>query len=235
MANTQNNDNFRDVVFLHDDFGAIMNRWAATSAQQLQDAFKMQKIYPVGEVWPGWFKENATRKKRTRNNPWYSTGHSFDLAKKVEVEGYRLPDLTVAFNTTVGMLYAEAGAGLTGNKHTRGKRARRGRKRIKIDRKMPYTHTENYAEKIGGWTPMRGRTHRPSVRQQANLLARRFKWLGKHIFAYKAEAFLSVAFFDLVNAGFAQLADMGMGRIVVTMADKDAAKNMAAWREAYEQ
>ena len=204
----------------------VLKRWAKQSGEQLRDSYKMQRIYPVGEVWPGWFEQNRKNARSTRNGAWVSTGHSYEVADDVQTSGYWLDEVEIKWHTTLGALYAEAGAGLTGNKYTRGRRSRRGRKRIKIQRKDNYSHSRRYVDE---WVPMAGRTHRPATRQQINLFRRRLEWLAKRTYLYNAATWLA---YEIESALSEIKPTTPFGEVVFKPTRKLQAANLDAWAAA---
>lgn len=137
----------------------------------------------VGDSW-NWYKESKLREKLDKQSGpshgkyWYSTGHSADVADVKVVNG-SIEDTVIDFTTTIGEIYADVGVGLNGKYAVRGAKARRGRKRIKVDRSKPWHHYERY---VSTWTPGQGKSHRPVVRHQVSLLRRRLEWAARQIF-----------------------------------------------------
>lgn len=212
-------------------FETTVRRWAAMSAAQLHDSFKLQKIYSGSknkayEIWSGrkktitergtvgpngrrkrtkktidwgWFDENAHRQVLQRKNPnadyWISTGASMKetdvevVNMKSKMEDF-LIEGEVRFRTTMQMFYVEQGVGANGRKNVRGKNG------IKVDRAEPYHYNSRY---INEWIPKQGHTHRPSVRQQVNYMARRMKWLAKQNFNFALNTWLQVQLTDMLD------------------------------------
>lgn len=214
------------------NFGQTLSNWAFQSAVQLQDAFRMQRVWDGTKsnsvwfksgkkrYWTGerttkkvgknkdrsvkvkkmytasgwsWYDEVSLRSIMQRKFPahdyWYSTGLSYATAMNnpVQVVNGNMEFAEVAFNTTMGALFAEAGVGLTGQKFTRGARGSKGRKRIKVNRSENWHYDKRYAQT---WRPMTGDTHRPNVRQQASLLARRLRWAARMVYERDLTAYL---------------------------------------------
>lgn len=219
-------------VSFKEPFETTVRRWAGIAAQQLQDAYKTQKIYngtnnPAYEVWSGrkkniiergsvdsrgrrskgkrkqidwgWFKENAYRKELAARNPsadyWFSTGASANatrvdvISAKSSIEDF-LVEGEVRFRTTMQMYYAEMGVGANGRKQVRGKKG------IKVDRDEPFSWKYRYAY---DWVPVRGMTHRPSVKQQVYYLKKRMLRLGKAHFNFALNLWLRLSLEDMLD------------------------------------
>lgn len=149
----------------------------------------------------GWFDENELRKQRKARNPqadyWISTGASM-RESDVEVSNLKenieqfIVEGEVRFRTTMQMYYAEQGVGANGRHQVRGKNG------IKVDRSEPFSWRYRYAY---DWIPSRGKTHRPSVRQQVHYMSRRMKWLGMKHFNFQLNTWLQVSLADMLDTG----------------------------------
>lgn len=149
--------------------------------------------YVMRRVQNGWFAENERRKKQAaagKPNVWYSTGFSY---RNLDVRLVRanLFSGEVDFQTTLNMLYVEAGVGATGRLHARGRD-------IAVDRSANWTTRRRY---VGNWVPMQGRTHRPATRQQVSLLARRLRWLARQRFLFDLSTWIGYSLHDAMAGG----------------------------------
>ena len=128
---------------------------------RLKKNFAVQKIYPEGEVYPGWFAENAKRAQK-QNGKWYSTGEgikSFHWQVVGDEDKDGLPHgLGIDFFYNAYLRYAELGVGA-------------GRKVADVQRTRTNLYTQRY---IAKWNPKQGHTHRPVIRQELRHLAGRF-------------------------------------------------------------
>lgn len=159
---------------------------------------KSYKVKPTTFGSWSWYEESKYRQMQdtkpgsSRGKYWYSTGHSAEVSD-VKVVNATMEDAEIAFHTTAGALFAEAGVGLNGPFATRGSRASKGRRRIKVDRAAPWTHKRRY---VTQWEPSAGRTHRPSTRQQVSLLKRRLKWAANKIYCRDLAIYLGYTMED---------------------------------------
>lgn len=149
----------------------------------------------------GWFDENEYRKQLQARNPqadyWFSTGASFnesavDVSNLSSDPNRLLIEGEVRFRTTMQMYYAEQGVGANGPRQVRGKGG------IKVDREDPFSWRYRYAF---GWVPVKGQTHRPSVRQQVYYMRRRMRWLAMHNFGFMLNTWLQVTLTDMLDTG----------------------------------
>lgn len=145
-----------------------------------------------------WYDESRLREQKQKMYPsseyWFSTGESFEHIN-VTTHGLKSDDFDVEgevrFLTTINAIFAEAGVGKT------GPRRKRGGGDITVDRKEPYSYNRRYAT----WTPMRGDTHRPNVRQQVNYMRRRMVSLAYQKMGLKLNTWLQLTFQDLLDTG----------------------------------
>lgn len=186
----------RGSVDIYEPFEVIIKRWALEANQQLHDTFRTQHIFDgtsnaAAEVYPGYYKRNKLNIYRQRLNPqaqyWVSTGQSYDRLN-VSVLNPSMIDGVIDFRTTLQMLYVEAGVGANGRDHARGRD-------IKVNREKPYKIGQRYTL----WNAGKGNTHRPSVRQQVNLLSRRLRWLARKHFLYDLSTWLTFSLGDEVT------------------------------------
>ena len=185
----------------YEPLGVTLRRWALQSAEQLRDSYKMQKVFNGSqdksyEVWRktktrrikgvvktvswGWFDESAYREEQQKKRPgsefWYSTGQSYRIAMgdPVKVLDDTWSHGTIDFTTTTGAYFMALGVGANGRFKSRGKNG------IYVDRmSQPYSYKKRYVDK---WVPSAGKTHRPNVKTQLNLLNKRIKWLARKHF-----------------------------------------------------
>lgn len=223
-------------------FDDTIRRWAAQTAQQLRDSYRMQHMWngsksneiygprievksvkryrttryglkevKVAEGYKtirvkklGWYDESKKRERDGNPKAWYSTGESYRISQSnpVQVDDATLSRAAVTFNTTLGALYAEAGVGLSGHSYVRGGKpktfsyydplakttVRVRARRVKVDRAKPWKHDQRYAEK---WVSKLGKTHRPNIRMQVNLLSRRLAWAARLVYGYNMAAWIA--------------------------------------------
>lgn len=187
-----------DDYFLGQErFDKVMHRWVDQARTQLHDSLKEQHIYPYDEVWPGWKKENKRRAASGDPNAWYSTGKTARETNVVLVND-SMDDAVIEFRSTMGLWYAEMGVGLTGKKHVRGRRASHGRKRIEVqrDRMKKGSAKKRY---VDVWQPMKGHTHRPSLRREMNLLKKRLNWAALQMHRQKFVWFMAYQIADMLS------------------------------------
>lgn len=142
-----------------------MKYMADDTRKHIERSFQTQRVFPLGEVYPGWFAENEARKSG-RKGGWYSTGaaaNTFywqmrytpsqidDWPSEIEIDYY--------FNDYLG--YVDYGVG-------------KGRKVREIDR----SHASHRKERYYEWNPKMKKTSRPIIRREMRYLSRRASlWL----------------------------------------------------------
>lgn len=153
-----------------------MELMAKDTVGHIEKAFEKQMVYPYGEVYPGWFAENA-RRAAQQTGAWYSTG---DAAKSFywQMRYYDGIDdfpsevvLDFFFNYYISFVDYGVGQGRPLNKVQRGEAAVRG---------------QRYVDE---WKPKLGKTHRPIFRKEMRLLKRRgaswlTTWSGRLFMGY---------------------------------------------------
>lgn len=173
---------------------------------RVADGYKTVKVKKLG-----WYDESKKRERDGNPNAWFSTGESYRISQTnpVQIDDATLSRAAVTFNTTLGALYAEAGVGLSGHSYIRGGKPKtftikrknssgagsgsgdsvtvRAR-RVKVDRVRPWKHDQRYAER---WISNQGKTHRPNIRLQVNLLSRRLAWAARLVYGYNMAAWIA--------------------------------------------
>ncbi|MBR1377964.1 MAG: hypothetical protein IJ557_02415 [Bacteroidaceae bacterium] len=136
---------------------------AGDTAKHVEQAFAVQKVYPFGEVYPGWFAKND---RRAGTGAWHSTG---DAARNFHWQ-MRYTNGRDGFPSEVHMEYffnyyisfVDYGVGKNRPLH-------------KVQRATDAVRSQRYVDK---WVPSEGKTHRPIFRKEMRLLKRRAaNWL----------------------------------------------------------
>lgn len=142
-----------------------VKKWGEETIFLIRKNFKTQKIFPEGEVYPGWFAENE---RRAGKNSWHSTGAGFDslyfeLMKAAEDDIFHFRVLEAIFRYHQYLDYVDLGVG-------------KNRPAEKVQRSSPAEHDKQY---FNMWSPQTGDTHRPAIspeiRHQTHRLS---KYLG---------------------------------------------------------
>ena len=154
-----------------------MKYMADDTRQKVMKAFDVQEIYPIGEVYPGWFRENELR-TAGKHRGWYSTGEGYksfhhqvrytpsqidDFPSEVHIEYF--------FNHYLG--YVDLGVG-------------KGRPLQKVKRSEDARRDDRY---VTEWNPKAGETHRPLFRKEMRHLSRRagmwlVTWSGRMFYGF---------------------------------------------------
>ena len=137
-----------------------MKYMVGDTRDHILNAFEAQGIYPYGEVYPGWFRENELR-KAGKHRGWYSTGRAAsDMRFSLRFGGNssdQFPATTlINFTAPYELGYVDYGVG-------------KGRKVREIDRQHPAVRGQRYYE----WNVKAKKTHRPVYRKEMRHLARR--------------------------------------------------------------
>lgn len=134
--------------------------WMAQTEDDLQQMFQVQKIYPL-EVYKGWLKENARRKRYAMKHPekdvWYSTGQGVKSIQARVIRANSPSDIAVGISHLEHMKFADMGVNAweaLGDVDT-AKKAR---------------YNSRY---ISSWIPSMGKTHRPGIMYKARGLQAR--------------------------------------------------------------
>jgi len=131
--------------------------WAAQTQQDIQTNLQTQKIYPL-EVYHGWLKENARRKRYAEAHPdknvWYSTGLGIQSIDVRVLRASSPSDIAVGISHLEYMKFADMGVGIWGDYSD-------------IDTTKKAKYEQRY---ISSWIPSMGKTHRPGIMFAANRL-----------------------------------------------------------------
>lgn len=139
--------------------------WGWETIDIIRKNFKVKKIFPEGEIYPGWFAENE---KRQGTNSWYSTGEGFDslyfqLLNVSEMDIFRLKTLDMIFRYRKYLDFVDLGVG-------------KGRKAGDVQRSRAAEHDKQY---FNMWNPKTGDTHRPAISPEIRHQVRRLsRYLG---------------------------------------------------------
>lgn len=150
-----------------------MVKWGWETVDAIKKNFKTQKIFPEGEIYPGWFAENE---KRAGSNSWHSTGAGYDslyfeLLNASEGDLFRLRTLDAIFRYRQYLDFVDLGVG-------------KNRPAGKVQRGSPSEHDKQY---FNMWTPSTGDTHRPAISPEIRHQVRRLhRYLG-HRYADEIE------------------------------------------------
>lgn len=140
-----------------------MKLMAGDTMEHIQHGFDVQKVFPIGEVYPGWFNKNASR---IGDKAWKSTGEAAQTMRWqthfVSGKGDFPSEIHLLyfFRNYIGFVDYGVGKGRPLDKVQHSKEARRN---------------ERY---IDAWTPKSGKTHRPIFRKELrHLRTRAANWL----------------------------------------------------------
>ena len=142
-----------------------MKKWGTETIDIIRKNFKTQKIFPEGEIYPGWFAENE---KRQGTNSWYSTGAGYDslyfeLLNASEGDLFHLKTLDAIFRYRKYLDFVDLGVG-------------KGRKAGDVQRSRDAEHDKQY---FNMWSPKTGDTHRPAISPEIRHQVRRLsRYLG---------------------------------------------------------
>ena len=151
-----------------------MKLMAMDTRGHVEKNFGTQMVYPYGEVYPGWFAENARRAAKgwshstgesAKNFYWqmrYTNGKD-DFPAEVSLEYF--------FNYHISFVDYGVGG---------------GRPLSKVDRAEDARRKQRY---VSEWLPKQGKTHRPIFRKDMRHLSRRgamwlTTWSGRLFFGY---------------------------------------------------
>lgn len=142
-----------------------MKKWGTETIDIIRKNFKTQKIFPEGEIYPGWFAENE---KRQGTNSWHSTGAGYDslyfeLLNASEGDLFHLKTLDAIFRYRKYLDFVDLGVG-------------NGRKAGDVQRSRDAEHDKQY---FNMWSPQIGDTHRPAISPEIRHQVRRLsRYLG---------------------------------------------------------
>ena len=143
---------------------------------RLKKNFAVQKIYPEGEVYPGWFAENAKRQQQQRGE-WYSTGDAARTAywqmRYFEGKDDFPSEVILEYFFNYYISFVDYGVG-------------QNRPLSKVKRGAEAVRNQRY---IDQWVPKEEKTHRPIFRKEMRLLKRRggnwlTTWSGRLFMGY---------------------------------------------------
>lgn len=160
-----------------------MMKWGWETIECIRKNFKTQKIFPAGEVHPGWFAENE---RRAGTNAWHSTGAGYDslyfeLLSASEGDIFKLDVLEAMFRYRQYLDYVDLGVA-------------KGRKHDRVQRSNPAEHDKLY---VSHWSPSTGDTHRPAISPEIRHQVRRLsKYLG-HRYDNEIQAYMVKTLADL--------------------------------------
>ncbi len=166
------------AVKVYDDpkpISTVVGEWMQQAESEIKANFQTQKIYPA-EIYKGWLKENARRKKYAQNHPgkdvWYSTGKGVDSvqARVIKVSGPS--DVTVGISHLEHMMFADMGVGIWGQ-YDDIRRQKKARPNVRY---------------LSGWVPSQGETHRPGIMFKARTIQRRMESYLMNFYGLELEA-----------------------------------------------
>ena len=135
-----------------------MRYMAGDTRDHIERAFGTQMIYPYGEVYPGWFEENA---RRAGTNLWYSTGDAarsfYWQIRYTEGKDDFPAEVSIEYFFNYYLSFVDYGVG-------------KGRPLSKVQRSEPARRKNRYVDE---WSPKQGKTHRPVFRKEMRALSRR--------------------------------------------------------------
>ena len=138
-----------------------MKLMAGDTLGHIHHGFEVQRVFPTGEVYPGWFAKNAQRLAG-----WKSTGEGASTmrwqAQFVAGKGDFPSEvhLLYFFRNYIG--FVDYGVG-------------KGRPLSKVQRSKDARRNERY---VDAWVPKQGKTHRPIFRKELrHLRTRAANWL----------------------------------------------------------
>ena len=150
-----------------------MLKWGQETVDLIRKNFATQKIFPAGEIYPGWFEENE---KRAGTSSWHSTGAGYDsiqfqLLAAADNDLLKLRTLDAIFRYRQYLDYVDLGVG-------------KNRPAGKVQRSREVEHDRQY---FNMWAPSSGDTHRPATGPEIRHQVRRLsKYLG-HRYADEIE------------------------------------------------
>ena len=140
----------------------VVGEWMRQAEDEIKANFQVQKIYPA-EIYQGWLKENARRKRYAQRHPgadvWYSTGKGVDSIEARVVNASDPNNVTVGISHLEHMMFADMGVGIWGQ-YDDIKRQKKARPNTRY---------------ISGWVPSQGETHRPGIMFKARTIQRRME------------------------------------------------------------
>lgn len=161
--------------------------WAADTLECIRRNFRTQGIFPVGEVYSGWFEKNAG----IRGSSWKSTGagfdsfylHSMHASEQLDV-GVR--NWAVEFVYDYYLKFVEMGVG-------------KGRPIGKVNRTLDASYDMRYMD---SWNPSEGSTQRPAIMMEFRFQASRMRRYMAERYKYDAQVIIVSALDGLdVNVG----------------------------------
>lgn len=151
-----------------------MRKWGEETVDLIRRNFETQKVFPRGEVYPGFFSDNERADWR-----WRSTGEGYDsiqfeLLKASEGDLLKLQVLEAVIRYRSYLNFVDLGVG-------------KGRPAGKVQRAAPLDHKQRY---IKEWVPSKGQTHRPIVSAEIRHQVRRLSKYLSHRYANEIQVFM---------------------------------------------
>ena len=151
-----------------------MRKWGEETVELIRKNFETQKVFPKGEIYPGFFKDNERADWR-----WRSTGAGyesiqFELLKASEGDLLKLQALEAAIRYRQYLNFVDLGV-------------MKGVKAGDVERTKPLDHKQRY---IKEWSPNKGQTHRPIVSAEIRHQVRRLSKYLSHRYANDIQVFM---------------------------------------------
>ena len=141
-----------------------MVRWGWETIENIRKNFKTQRIFPAGEVYPGWFRKNDMAPEGS----WKSTGAGYDslyfeLLNASQGDLFKLEVLEAVFRYRQYLDFVDLGVG-------------KNRDHTKVIRSEAAEVDKQY---FAHWSPKTGDTHRPAIGPEIRYQTRRLqRYLG---------------------------------------------------------
>ena len=146
--------------------------WTKETLEALRRNFRTQGIFPVGEVYGGWFEKNAN----TKGSTWHSTGAGFDsfyfhVLHASEQFDVGVRDWGVEYVYDYYLKFVDMGVG-------------KDRPIDKVNRRLSATHDVRY---MSSWNPSEGSTQRPAIMMEFRYQAARMRRYMANRYKYDAQ------------------------------------------------
>lgn len=149
-----------------------LKSWTAETLEAIRHNFKVQHIYPAGEVYAGWFQKNDN----APGSSWHSTGSGFtsfygSILRASQDFDVGVREWAVEFVYDYYLKFVDMGVG-------------RGRTIQMVNRRLSADHEIRY---MSSWNPKEGSTQRPAIQMEFRFQTGRMRRYMASRYKYEAQ------------------------------------------------